>query len=233
MRPSRALYFYSASAALLLVLAFEWLPASDPPRIVAARLPHLAPADQNAASKDTSDWADAILQRPLFTVGRRPPKAGHGIHTLSGTGLPRLAGIMITPSSRRAIFMPDGGKPMTLPEGASLDDDTIKQITPDRVLLSGPKGTTVLMLTYDKQQRGLTTPGAPLFPQPGFNPGFPNAGFNPAFAPAAPGFQGQPIAPAQPNPGADDSADSTPAPQPVMAPPFPGFRGPNIPRGRD
>ena len=233
MRPSRALWFYGASAALLLVLAVEWLPSGEPPPLPPARVPRLAPADQTAASKDTSDWADAINQRPLFSVGRRPPKQSHGVHAVADTGLPRLSGILITPTGRRAIFMPDGGKPMTLAEGASLDDNTIRQIKPDRVVLTGPKGTTVLLLAFDKQVRGLVTPGATAFPQPGFNPGFPNPGFNPAFSPAAPGFQGQPIAPAQAGQDADDSSDGAAPPPPVAAPPFPGFRGPNIPRGRE
>ena len=207
-----------------------WFPSDGPPKLPPARLPHLAPADQTGATKDTSDWADAILQRPLFTIGRRPPKASKGPHVLTGTGLPRLAGIIYTPSGPHAIFMPDGGKPLTLQEGAMLDDDTIRQIKPDRVILNGPKGMTVLTPSYDKQQRSLTTLGGPAFTPPAFTPGFPN-GFNPAFSPAAPGFQGQPVPPVPQNQGADDAGDGTPPP--VPAPPFPGFRGPNIQRGRE
>jgi hypothetical protein len=233
MRPNRALIFYGASAALILVLIMEWLPAGVAPPVPPAKVPHLAPADQTAASKDTADWADAIDQRPLFTVGRRPPKLGHGPSSATGTSLPRLSGIMITPSGRRAIFMPDGGKPLTLAEGASLDDNTIRQIKPDRVVLTGPKGTTELRLSFDKQVRSLTTPAMAPFAQPGFTPGFPNPGFNPAFNPAQPGINGQPVAPAQSNANTENADDGTPPPPPVPAPPFPGFRGPNIPRGRE
>jgi len=227
--------YFVGGAALLLILIVEWLPGGEPAALPPARVPHLAPADQNAASKDTGDWADAITQRPLFSVGRRPPKAAQGTHTASGSGLPRLSGIMITPSERHAIFMPDSGKPMTLGEGAVLDDSTIRQIRPDRVVLSGPKGEIVLRLTFDKlHSTSLATPGTPVFPQPGFNPGFPNQGFNPAFNAAVPGFQGQPAPPVvSSSQGADDSTDGAPGPAPVPAPPFPGFRGPNIPRGRE
>jgi hypothetical protein len=236
MRVNGALPYYGAAAALVLILIVEWLPASQPAALPPARVPHLAPADQTADSKDTSDWADAILQRPLFTVGRKPAKSDHGPHTTAGSGLPRLAGVIIMPAGRRAIFMPDGGKPVTVAEGASLDDCTVRQIRPDRVGLACPKGETVLLLTFDKTHPGgLVTTAAPAFPQPGMTPGFPNPGFNPGFNPAVPGFQGQPPQPVQPqNDNSDDSSDSTPAPAPPpQAPIFPGPRGPNIPRGRE
>jgi hypothetical protein len=235
MRATGALPYYAAAGALLLLLIVEWLPASEPAPLPPARVPHLAPADQTGASKDTDDWADAINQRPLFTIGRRPPKSAKGPHTAAGTGLPRLAGVMIMPSGRRAIFMPEGAKPETLAEGGTLDDCTIRQIRPDRVVLSCAKGETVLLLAFDKTPHAGTLPApAPMFPPPGGNPAFPNPGFNPAFNPAMPGVQGQPPAPAQPqNDNSDDNADNTPAQPPVPAPPFPGFRGPNIPRGRE
>jgi hypothetical protein len=235
MRVNGALPYYAAAAALVLVLIVEWLPASEPAPLPPARLPHLAPADQTADSKDTSDWADAILQRPLFTVTRKPPKSERGPHTSGGSGLPRLSGVIIMPTGRRAIFMPDGGKPVTVAEGASLDDCTVRQIRPDRVGLACPKGETVLLLTYDKTHpAGLLTPAGPTFPQQPMNPGFPNPGFNPGFNPAVPGFQGQPPQPTQPqNDNTDDNADAAPTPPPQPAPPYPGFRGPNIPRGRE
>ena len=50
------------------------------------------------------------------------------------------------------------GHTVTLAEGASLDDDTIRQIRSDRVVLTGPKGEVILHLTYDKSRpTGLLT----------------------------------------------------------------------------
>jgi hypothetical protein len=242
VRSNLAIPFYGAIGVLALALIVEWLPGGEPPPVPPARFHHIAATAQEGDAKDTAAWAEAINQRPLFTVGRHPPKSGHGHQHTLDTGLPRLAGIMITPWGRRAIFMPDGGKPLTLAEGASLDDDTIRQIRSDRVVLTGPKGEVILHLTYDKSRpTGLLTTTTPNFPQPGFPQGFPNPGFpnpnfpNQGFNPAPPIFPGQ--QPGQ-QPAAsqsdDDNSDNAPAaPRPFMTPPFPGFRGPNIPRGRE
>jgi hypothetical protein len=122
-----------------------------------------------------------------------------------------------------------------------LEDNTIRQIRADYVVLSGPKGDFILRPSYDKQRSGGFVPGGvasfqppgfqppgfqpPGFPQQGFNPGFPN-GFNPALNPQP--FQPPP----QPAPASDDSGDAnvTPPPMPPQVP-FPGFRGP-LPHGR-
>jgi hypothetical protein len=222
MRSNLALWFYGACAVLLVGLTLEWLPAGDTIKLPPPKVPHLAAADESGTSKDTDEWAETITARPLFTVGRHPPKSNNGPHTISGNGLPRLAGIMITPYGRHAIFMPDGGKPLTLAEGANLDENTIRKISSDRVLLVGPKGQTVLLLTFDKQ--GIGGVATPNFVAPNFNPGFPRPGFQP-------GMPGQPMTPGRffppPAPGAE-TPEGTPAP-----PQFPGFRGPNIPGGRE
>ena len=238
MIPSQFLrYYFAALGALALLLVIEWLPAGAIGPLAPPRVPHVPHAAQGLGAKDTANWAQAINGRPLFTVSRRPAKASAAMRIGGGTGLPRLAGIMITRAGRRAIFMPEGGKPITLAEGALLDDNTIRQIRADSVLLTGPKGDIVVRPTYDKQRQAGFTPPTPNFPQPGFAPGFPNPavpnpGFNPAFNP-------QPFNPAA-NPAAnsagsaDDSADNpAPPPQaPMMPVPFPGFRGP-LPHGRE
>jgi hypothetical protein len=226
-----AIPIYGAAAALVLILIVEWLPSSEPvvPVLPPAAHTHGAGSDAESVAKDTQAWANTIVDRPLFTVGRKPPKQGPGNHQVASSGLPRLSGIMITGFGRRAIFMPDGGKALTLGEGATLDDYTIRQIAADRVVLTGAKGDMVLRPAYDAAHAGegfqptAVTPG---FPQPGFQP----PGFNGGFRP--PGFQApQPPPPANAN---DDDNDDTPAQSPPQAPPqpFPGFHGPFIPRGR-
>jgi hypothetical protein len=220
----------AAAAVLVILLAVEWLPSSDPvvPVPTAPVHVHGATTDAESVARDTADWANAIVSRPLFSIGRRPPKVTEHNHTVTSTGLPRLSGIMIMPGIRRAIFMPETGKPMTLGEGGSVDDYTIRRITADQVYLSGPKGDMVLHPAYDSRVGGTVTPVMGFqsngFPQPGFpQPGFQPPNFNPGLAQQA-------------NQNNDDNSDTPPPPPPPPmlpgAPPFAGLRGP-FPHGRN
>jgi hypothetical protein len=241
MKRTLAAPFYGACAILVAILPLEWLPSAEPPPVKPAASQRLVtPTDTGTDTKDTGEWADTVLARPLFTVGRRAPKSAGGAHQAANTGLPRLAGIMITMAGKWAIFAPDGGKPLVLKEGAALDDATIRTIQRDRVLVSGPKGDQVLLPTFDHARTGQLTPTTPVFPQPGLNPGFPNPGFNPAFN-GRPNFpmpmqpQSQPPLPGGPGDANDDTGDApNPPPQPQMAQPlqspFPGQRNPAFPR---
>ena len=242
MKSGLAIPAYGLAAALLLVLVAEWMPASDTPVVAPAQPLHLNghTAEPDSAAKDTQAWAHAITQRPLFSIGRRPPKVVAGHSPVASGGLPRLAGIMITQGGRRAIFMPEGGTPLTLAEGAALDDWTIRRILADQVILNGAKGDMVLRPTYDTSHGGGISIAGEGVPQPNApQPGFPQPPFTPGFRP--PGMPGpgmpamgmpQPQVPPQANPD-DDNGD---APSPPVAPaqpqPFAGFRGPFIPRGR-
>ena len=222
---------YAAFGVLTLVLVYEWLPARQAavsvPAIVHAT--HTASPEGETAAKDTNTWAAAILHRPLFSATRRPSKAQGRAAQAASTGLPRLSGILITGNYKRAIFMPDGGKPMTLAEGATVDDYTIRHIAADRVVLSGAKGDMVLRPVYDPAHAGGTTVNAPLFGQaPNGNPIFPQGGFNPGFTPQLPPGFPQPNQPA--NASDDNNDGQTEPPRPGL--PFPGIRGPFIPRGR-
>ncbi len=199
----RALWAMLGGLAFLLVLEWAWPAGSAPgvgmsPTYLAVKHGH-APA---LAARDTSTWVSAILARPLFSVSRRPPaNVSHGAGVVAA-GQARLAGIMITRGGRRAIFAPDGGgKQLVLPEGAAVNDSTIRRILPDRVMLASG---AVLLPTYDRNRASTGAPsfqpfnpnlGNPGFPNPGFNPaipgGFPNQGFqNPAQLPQA-GEDGQ------------------------------------------
>ena len=235
--------FYGAVGVLAVLLVLEWLPAAPPPPVKPLVTPHVATADNGEAdARDTGEWADTILARPLFVPGRKPPRTTPGQRAANLSGLPRLSGIMITGSGRRAIFAPDGGKPLVLGEGANLDDSTIKAIHADRVIITGPKGEIVLRPTYARAGSGGTSlPGVPSFQPPGMNPGFPNPVFNPGFNPggAAPGFQLQPPPPPPDGAdGGDDAGDAnnqapSQAIQPVAPQPFPGPHGPSTPRERE
>jgi hypothetical protein len=237
--------FSAACAVLLLVLAGEWLTAAEPPHFAPAAISHPTKSHEAASSDESADerdgdakdsdakgsdeWADTITERPLFTASRRPPKASASGKTVNNSGMPRLSGIIVTEASRRAIFMPEGGKAVVVAEGASMDDITIRRIAIDRVFISTPKGDEVLYPSFD----GNRTPPAPFvptgatFPPAGGPMGFPQnfgnglgAGINGAQPPIAAG-----------NSDDNDDASSQPPAQPVPPPPLPGgFRNPMFPR---
>lgn len=101
------------------------------------------PADRS------QDWVAIILDRPLFNVSRRPPP-GAAAAASRGTGLPRLSGILVAASQRRAIFAgPAGSKPVVIAEGAKLGGYTVQSIGGGQVTLAGPAGTVVLRPAFD------------------------------------------------------------------------------------
>ena len=229
MNRTLATPFFVASGVLLAILPLEWLPAAAPPVVKPAVATHAASADSGGEPKDTADWADTVLGRPLFTVGRKPPKSSGGGHLVANTGLPRLAGIMITPSGKWAIFAPDGAKALVLAQGGAIEDATVQTIKRDRVVVNGPKGEQVLWPTYDHNRSGLTTT-PPIFGQPGFNNGAQVPGFGAPF-PGRPNFPLQPQMPQPPPPpqGGQDDGDDDAAGQPAPVPNQPTFPGPQVP----
>jgi hypothetical protein len=92
----------------------------------------------------------AILARPLFSLSRRPPqsKAGGGTDD-TGLADSRLAGIVIEPNHRFAIFAPEGAKLLTVTEGETVSGWRIDSISPHEVSLSGPDGARTLQPKFD------------------------------------------------------------------------------------
>ena len=87
------------------------------------------------------------LARPLFSATRRPPLSDAPASAeLAGN---RLAGIVISPQQRLAIFAVTGAKPLVLKEGADIGGWRIEAITPYDVSLRGPGGTRVLRPRMD------------------------------------------------------------------------------------
>jgi hypothetical protein len=205
---------------LLLVLFIEWLPSSEPPMqaIAPPRLASAARPGVRTAARDTDAWVRAILSRPLFSIGRRPPKIASPRNTGTQDGIPRLSGILIATGFKRAIFAPEGGgKPLVLSEGEALADTAIRDIQPGQVILASGE---VLHPAYDKNR----VPGS----QPYVAPGLPTAGFpNPNFAPGfqPPGFQPPGFQPNFQPPPAADGTEPPPAPPP--------FRGGMMPQRRE
>ncbi len=94
-----------------------------------------------------------ILARPLFSPLRRPPAPP----VADIAKLPRLSGIMVTGSSRYAIFAPQGGKPVVAAEGQSIGPYEIRRITTALVTIDGPLGTMNLHTSYPDAGSNIAT----------------------------------------------------------------------------
>jgi hypothetical protein len=105
-----------------------------------------APAARAAPLEHRDERLGIILARPLFSPDRRPAASG----ARSVSGLPRLAGIVVTGSRKVAIFAaPSGGKPVVADEGGRLGAYDVKAINADGVTVVGPEGAMVLRPIFD------------------------------------------------------------------------------------
>jgi len=114
-----------------------------------------APADGSEADP-LDDVAASVAERPLFSPNRRPSDRRASTST-AGTvrdKLPRLTGVIVGPSGRRAIFAGADGKSRTATEGDTIGGFRVRTIGPGRVTLSGSEGDHVLRPTY------IASPGA-------------------------------------------------------------------------
>jgi general secretion pathway protein N len=124
---------------------------SSLPATVAAPSPEasLPPTRQQPRGR-YDELLATILARPLFSATRRPPPQG-GNDTTADSGLTdtRLAGIVIAPGRRIAIFAPTGAKALVVGEGETVSGWRVESITPREVSLSGPGGTKTLQPKFD------------------------------------------------------------------------------------
>ena len=98
-----------------------------------------------------------ILERPLFSPARQPlevlsvSNAGEN----SGDAPPRLhgrlAGVMIRPGAREALFARVGQRPIAVKVGGEVDGWKIAAIEPDRVILSSAFGIQTVRPTNDPE----------------------------------------------------------------------------------
>jgi hypothetical protein len=138
------------AGALAVVVAWEvggFAPApgpvASPHRATAVAAPEAAPPDH------TSDWVASILARPLLSADRRPPAEGAAVAAGPElAGLPRLAGVLVGPFGRSAIFAPDGGKPIIVAEGSRIAAWTVHAIEANAVEIVGPDGTRTVHPTF-------------------------------------------------------------------------------------
>jgi hypothetical protein len=128
----------------------DGFPSQDtaaPPRASATPAAGTAAADAGALTS----VAVSIVERPLFTPGRRAP--GKPARTAAAevmipAGLPRLTGVIVGPSDRRAIFTGIDGKSRAAAEGDAVGTFKVRTIGPGLVTLSGSEGDRVLRPAY-------------------------------------------------------------------------------------
>jgi len=136
-----------------------------------AEQPEPLPALHQLASGPLAPPIAAILARPLFSPSRRPSQSNLG-NAADDSGLAdsRLAGIVIEPGRRFAIFAPQGAKLLTVTEGETVSGWRVESISPHEVSLSGPDGTKTLQPKFDPNlappSEETTPPTAPVFGVP-------------------------------------------------------------------
>jgi hypothetical protein len=109
-------------------------------------LPQQAPGPQDLGQ----EWVATILARPLFSRDRRPLATPGQNATVAAAGVPRLAGILVSPLGRTAIFAAaNGGKPVVVSEGNHLGRFVVKSIDVGQVTLIGPEGQRMLRPSFD------------------------------------------------------------------------------------
>ena len=124
-----------------------------------------------------------ILKRPLFTRGRQPPEVK--VVKVEPPKLQgRLAGVMLRPDGRVALFTRPGGRPISVKEGDVIDGWTTAKIEAGRVLLTSSFGEQIVKPTNGSAEE--LTPGRRAVKKPVAAKGPPNQAGTPAQNPAKP-----------------------------------------------
>ena len=191
-----------------VLLAEILLPSSNGITDVAApRRPPIPQVATPGKPPPIDDLLATVLARPLFSPTRRP-EAGPGNAQATDLADKRLAGIVIDPERRLAIFAVNGGKPLTLTVGETVDGWRIEQISATEVSLSGVGGTRTLQPKTDpnlvRQPMAPQPAGTPLPLQQPPVAIAPGARFAPPVFANRPGRAGMPVGapggPQQPQP---------------------------------
>lgn len=149
--------------ALLVVVGFELAgPALDAEGPAAATAESGdAPADMLASQDEIDAAIAAIAARPLFTPGRRPPEAKKPAAAQDEAPVPkppelrgRLAGVMLGPEEREALFARQGEKPIAVHVGGEIDGWTVAAIDSDHVELTSAFGKLVMQPTQGERGEG-------------------------------------------------------------------------------
>lgn len=104
-----------------------------------------APTNASPAPAVIQDWTQTVLARPLFSPSRRPAAT-----IAAGPQQPRLAGIVMGPSGRRAIFAGDkDARGIVVGVGQQAGAWQIRAIDENAVQVIGPEGPRTLTPSRD------------------------------------------------------------------------------------
>jgi hypothetical protein len=150
---ARGLSLLAAALLATVALELQQTPTEDALASGTAGMPRAllsgnlddAPADLQGKEAAES-LVGTILARPLFAPSRRLPAGA----TAAGEGLPRLAGVIIGPDIRSAIFAPVNGSSFVINEGGRTGAYEVDSIGPDEVVISGPDGERRLHIDFAK-----------------------------------------------------------------------------------
>ncbi len=141
------------SAGLAIVVGLEWQGVAETPSPGVIPEPmklRLPVTERSAPVIHTAAWAETTLARPLFAPGRRPGVSAPAPLAVS-VPLPRLAGVIIDGSTRRAIFAGAEGKAVLAQVGGIIAGFTIQTIEPGQVTLASADGPRTLRPSFDSQ----------------------------------------------------------------------------------
>ena len=113
----------------------------------------LHPGSSDNLTQSALAWRDVVLSRPLFDPSRRPPLAIAPAPAVP-VEIPRLSGIMVTPTEKIAVFAPAAGDPIIVSDNGHFGPFTVLDITGDTVTIKGPDGVTMLRSDFSFQGTG-------------------------------------------------------------------------------
>jgi hypothetical protein len=109
--------------------------------------------------REVQKWGDIILARPLFDPSRRLPATAGS--SAGAPGLPRLAGIVIMPHQREAIFaVPGKTQPIVVMAGSRLNGVLIKAIDANGIVVVDAAGARMIRPSFAPRAAGEATPPA-------------------------------------------------------------------------
>ncbi len=151
------LLLLSLAAVLSVLLALTLMTGSDPdedaPAAPAAAAPAFAgppAAGKDTAGDDLTGLVQTMLARPLFNPNRRPVPGADGSAGAGSDALPRLAGVIVGPGGRRAIFAPAEGRPVVVAEGGRIGRYVVRSIVPGQVTLADAERQLVIRPSHAK-----------------------------------------------------------------------------------
>ena len=157
---------WGLAALLGAVVFWEYQGRHAADAALAPSSPRPAAAARDSVAAPPADlsprWVETLLARPVFSPSRRP-LAVAGPLAAAATPLPRLTGVVVSASTRGAIFAAQGGgKGIVVTEGDWIAGYRVRSIAAGLVILLGPEGEIALRPAFAPVAATPPATGAPL-----------------------------------------------------------------------